>query len=580
MADVKSDAETAAKRPGFQRVPRPIAVYLLLLAVVALVPTFVFSAILLQRNNEAQERIVQELINGTTRSIVQAVDRELTANITTLKVLAATPSLLDRNFAGFHDRAKAGLEGTNTSAYLLDDQMTAILNSNIPYPSPMGPINDPVSGRKALEQGSVVVSDLVLGSVSKRYVYNILQPVYPRTGSPLVLGMSRDGQGLAATLLADKLPEGWRVSLVDGNGRVIAGSEAATNTGNFFTLTSVEQLQTSKGWIDIDANGIPAVAVVQRSALTGWALVAWAPREIVAKPLSDAMWSLIVGGLLLAATAILAIYWVSLQIGRSVHRVEDDAKLLGAGELVPPRNYPITEIANVADALSEASRRRRAADVEVRFLMRELAHRSKNQMTVIAAMAKQTAKGADSVPDFVASFEKRIFGLARSTDLLLANGAAGVDLAELLHRQIEPFCTIDNVRVALSGPPVRLNIQAAQILGMAAHELATNAVKYGAFSRDAGSLRVAWSRSDDRVDVLWRESVPLIGQLPDRKGFGTTVLENMVGRALGADVVRKLHPDGIEWSFSIPVEALDPGRGPQVETEVETAAERPASAAS
>src|SRR6185503_19639249 len=136
-----------------------------------------------------------------------------------------------------------------------------------------------------------------------------------------------------------------------------------------------------------------------------------------------------------------------------------------AGAPVTARDYPITEIATVSSALEEASKRRQQAEVEVRFLMRELAHRSKNQMTVIAAMAKQTAKGADSVPEFVQSFEKRIFGLARSTDLLLANGALGVDLEELLTRQIDPFCPVDGGRVTLLGPQVRLNTQAAQILG-------------------------------------------------------------------------------------------------------------------
>ena len=109
-------------------------------------------------------------------------------------------------------------------------------------------------------------------------------------------------------------------------------------------------------------------------------------------------------------------------------------------------------------------------------------------MTVIAAMAKQTARGADSVPEFVQNFEKRIFGLARSTDLLLANGVVGVDLRELIIGQLDPFRPEDDARLTLEGPPIRLNNQAAQILGMAAHELATNAVKYGAFQRDGGQL--------------------------------------------------------------------------------------------
>ena len=179
-------------------------------------------------------------------------------------------------------------------------------------------------------------------------------------------------------------------------------------------------------------------------------------------------------------------------------------------------------------------------------------------MTVIAAMAKQTARGAENVPEFVSNFEKRIFGLARSTDLLLANGVAGVDLRELMVNQIDPFCPVDGKRVVVDGPTMRLNAQSAQILGMAAHELATNAVKYGAFAREGGRLTVSWQRQGDAIAFVWREIGAVPGSATPRRGFGTTVLENMVGRSLGAEVARESHPDGIEWRFSIPVASLDP----------------------
>lgn len=568
LVEVAGAASSDVTGKAEPRRSRPIAFYLFILALVALVPAFVFSALLLQRNNEAQERVVETLITGSSRSIVQAVERDLIANITTLRVLATAPSLLARDFAGFHKRARAGLEGTGTYAYVLDENMMSVLSTRVDYPSPSLPSADPEAGQRAIDTRDVVVSNLVFGSVSQRYVFNILMPVFA-PGGPLVLGINRDAETLAATLLADKLPDGWNVALLDGTGRVVAGSEGANKTGDKFTLLDTTTMSWAPGWTEVTVEGKPMITSIQRSYLTSWTLVAWAPRDIVARPLSDAFWSLLVGGLLLAALVILVIYWVSLQIGRSVHRLEDDAELLGAGEMVPAREYPITEIANVSTSLAEASRRRRAADVEVRFLMRELAHRSKNQMTVIAAMAKQTAKGAESVPEFVANFERRIFGLARSTDLLLATGAQGVDLEELLRRQIEPFCPVDGTRVKLVGTPMRLNMQSAQIIGMAAHELATNAVKYGAFSIDRGSLRVSWTRTSDRVEFVWRELVPALKQRPERKGFGTTVLENMVGRALGAEVISRLHADGMEWTFSIPNEALDPARDPHGETEVE-----------
>lgn len=541
---------------------RSITFFLFVLALVALVPAFLFSAVLLQRNNEAQERVVETLIVGTARSIAQAVDLEIVANITTLKVLATAPTLRGQDFRSFHARVKAALEGTGASIYLLNSDLVAIMNTRTEFGSEPVPSADPETARRAIDKRDIIVSDLEFEPVSRRRVVNILMPIFWPGQEPVILGFNREAANLAPALLVNKLPEGWNVALVDRKGAIIAASPGAGKTGDQFPLASARNLASSSGWTGLASAGENQLAIMQKSPLTGWTLVAWAPRDLITQPLSDAFWSLFVGGILLAAMVILAIYWVSLQIGRSVHGLEIDAKLLGAGESVPARSYPISEIATVSGALADASRRRQAAEAEVRFLMRELAHRSKNQMTVIAAMAKQTAKTADSVSDFVQSFEKRIFGLARSTDLLLAHGIAGVDLRELLSHQIDAFCPVDGGRVKLNGPDLRLNTQAAQILGMAAHELATNAVKYGAFATESGTLEVNWRIEGDRMILIWREKVKVMPRRTNRRGFGTIVLENMVGRSMGATVASHFHADGVEWTFDIPMSALDPSAVP------------------
>lgn len=543
--------------------PRSIAVYLFVLALVALVPAFGFSAILLQRNNEAQERVVETLITGSARSIMQSVEREIDANMSTLKVIATSRSLLAGDFRAFYDEVKAALEGTDTYIYVLDQNFYVLLSTRAEYGIAPVLSNDIASGQEALLTRQPVVSDLVTGRVSGRKVFNVLMPVFPPTADPLLVGLSRDASSLSNALLTDKLPDGWNVAIVDTQGVVIAASPGAGETGGPFTLADVSTLVTTPGLITLRSGSDTFRAAIRQSSLTGWTLIAWAPRSVIAKPLTDAVWSLAVGGLLLAAIVVLVVYWVTLQIGRSVRGLEADAKRLGTGQPVTARDYPITEIASISTALEGASRTRQQAETEVRFLMRELAHRSKNQMTVIAAMAKQTARGADSVPEFVQNFEKRIFGLARSTDLLLANGVVGVDLRELITGQIDPLSPVDSGRVGLDGPPIRLNNQAAQILGMAAHELVTNAVKYGAFRKDSGRLDISWARQGDIFNLVWRETVADFVPPSDRRGFGTTVLENMVGRSLGAKVERIVHADGIEWRFEIPVSAIDPAAAPE-----------------
>ena len=293
---------------------------------------------------------------------------------------------------------------------------------------------------------------------------------------------------------------------------------------------------------------------------TGWRVAAWAPKSAVEQPLSEAFWSLLAGGILLSAVVVL-ISWVGLPLGR-LHGLEDDAARLGAGEAVPARAYPISEIATVSEALADASRRRKAAETEVRLLMRELAHRSKNQLTVIAAMAKQSATAADSLPDFIAGFERRIFSLARSTDLLLAHGPAGIDLHEVFARQIDPLCPLDSGRVSLDGPELTINTQSAQILGMAAHELAANAARYGAFAQAGGRVEVSWTIDGEALRIVWREHAAALPASTERRGFGTTVLETMVSRSLGAEVSRTFHPDGVEWRAVIPLAVLDVAAAP------------------
>jgi two-component sensor histidine kinase len=550
-------------RTGPDRPPRPIAVYLFVLALVALVPAFAFSAVLLQRNNEAQERVVEALITGSARSIMQAVDREVFANISTLKVLATTKTLEEGDLQSFYNQVRTALDGTNTYVYALDSDFYTILSTRREFGAAPVLSSDIPSAQKALETRDVVVSGLVIGSVSRNKVFNVLFPVFTGKLAPLVLGISRDAISIETALLSDKLPDGWNVAMIDTAGTVIAASQGAGESGEHFRLAEIAALDTTPGLINLRADGENFRATVRKSFLTGWTLVAWAPAAVIGKPLMDAVWSLAVGGLLLAAIVVLVVYWVTLQIGRSVRGLEAEAKRLGAGQPVTARDYPISEIATVSSAIEEASKRRQQAETEVRFLMRELAHRSKNQMTVISAMAKQTARGADSVPEFVQNFEKRIFGLARSTDLLLANGAVGVDLKDLIHGQLDPFTPDDPKRLTLEGPSTRVNMQAAQILGMAVHELSTNAVKYGALRSNTGTLSVTWVLDGLTLNLRWRETVTPFTPPAERRGFGTTVLESMVGRSLGAEVKRTVHEDGLEWTFAIPVSAIDPNTGPE-----------------
>lgn len=540
---------------------RSIVQYLVALAVISVVPSFLFAGVLIQRYQAAQEEVVETFIVATTRSIIQAVEREIAANTTTLHVLAGTPALIEGDFRGFYDRSKAALSDTETHLFIVNEDLTTFASTRVPYDAPPSQVGDKEAATRAFETNSVVVTDLVFGNISKQWVYNILLPVdLGRYGKKLI-ALNQRAQNLASTLSANSLPAGWNSALLDNDGRVLAASAGVANVGEFLSGFDPMAQRFAVGWQEIETTSGSALGVIQRSASTGWRLVAWAPTSLITQPLMTALLLLVAGGILLLSLIVAAMFWVSRLIGGSVSGLARDARRMGAGELVQAHSYPVSEIAEVSEALAQASLNRQEAEREVNFLMREVAHRSKNQMTVITAMAKQTGRSAEDVPSYVQAFEKRILGLSRSTDLLMAHGREGVLLGELIESQIATFSPEDPGRVHLCGPQIRINAQSAQILGMALHELSTNAVKYGAFADDSGKLSVTWSLADDTLHLVWLETVSRPVVFGERTGFGTTVLKSMVGRSLGAEVERLGHENGIEWRFAIPAQAVDPEHG-------------------
>src|SRR6478735_7808923 len=127
VPSANTSAGSGRARPD--RPPRPIAIYLFVLALVALVPAFAFSAVLLQRNNEAQERVVEALITGSARSIMQAVDREVFANISSLKIIGASEPMQTGDLKALYDQVKSALEGTNTYVYVLDRDLMSVMST-------------------------------------------------------------------------------------------------------------------------------------------------------------------------------------------------------------------------------------------------------------------------------------------------------------------------------------------------------------------------------------------------------------------------------------------------------------------
>jgi PAS domain S-box-containing protein len=206
----------------------------------------------------------------------------------------------------------------------------------------------------------------------------------------------------------------------------------------------------------------------------------------------------------------------------------------------------------------DITERNRARD-HIRLLLSESTHRTKNLLAVVQAIASQTARFAGTFDQFQDRFSARLHSMALSQDLLVSEGWKRVRLSDLVRVQLENFEI--GGRVTLQGPDVYLAADAAQHVGLALHELATNAAKYGALSAAEGTITLNWeiiSNGRDALRLSWRErNGPPVAR-PTRVGFGSTLIEKAIEHALDAKVVTDYPPQGFSWTIEIPSRYVAP----------------------
>jgi PAS domain S-box-containing protein len=191
---------------------------------------------------------------------------------------------------------------------------------------------------------------------------------------------------------------------------------------------------------------------------------------------------------------------------------------------------------------------RKAHEEQVHMLMREVTHRAKNMLSLVHAIARQTAARAPE--DFIARFTERIQALAANQDLLVRNEWRGVDVGDLARAQLAHFADLVGTRIVVRGPKLRLNAAAAQAIGLALHELATNAGKYGALSTNGGRVDVRWRAEGGHFTMCWTERGGPPVTPPQRQGFGSTVMTQLAERSVGGKVHLDYAPAGLSWRLT------------------------------
>lgn len=216
------------------------------------------------------------------------------------------------------------------------------------------------------------------------------------------------------------------------------------------------------------------------------------------------------------------------------------------------------------DAQTEIEERKQA-QTQQSLLIRELHHRVKNTLATVQAVVGATARSALNIDDFYQAFVGRIISLANTHSLLTEAVWQTASLREILGKELRPYNDVRGQRITLTGPAVELPSDAAVPIGMAIHELTTNAAKYGALSQSRGKVSVSWetepAEEGTRLKLVWEESGGPAVSAPTRQGFGSRLLHRVLATQLNAQVDMDFRPEGLKVALDT-VLKNEPNKGP------------------
>ncbi len=197
---------------------------------------------------------------------------------------------------------------------------------------------------------------------------------------------------------------------------------------------------------------------------------------------------------------------------------------------------------------------RKAREEREKLILNEMNHRAKNVLAIVQVLARQTAKR--NPDDYVAQLEARIAGLSASHNVLVQNSWEDVPFEELIRSQLGHFEHLIGERITISGPPTKIKARAAQGFGLALHELATNAAKYGALSNENGCVAIHWEEIESaegrQLRLCWKESDGPKVTAPSSAGFGSFMIEKSLASQFGCKVDLDYDPLGLRCEFLVP----------------------------
>lgn len=545
--------------PTSLRPPWPVSLLLALLIIALAVPLLAVLGIQASRLTASERARLFGEARLNAERIAADLDQTLNGYIAILESLATTPALAEDDLATVYRQAQAALGPRGIFAFLRDPDGHILFNTRVPYGAPLPPISG-LTGQ-VLDGKRPVISDVVFGEVSKGAVIAVSVPVLRDGKLHYILSLSLEPALMKELLDRQKMPSEWRATIVDRKGVVIA----RTRLHEEFAGKPLSDVSRAVGseLQGTDLEGRLVKWGVAPSRVSGWTVYVSVLSELVDAAARDALLNYVLIVAAFTCVGLAGAVGLARIITQPLDAAENAAKALGEGRNVTFKPTLVTEANAIGAALVEAAELREQAEQQILLLMREVNHRSKNMLAVVQAIARQMP--SDDPKLFVRQFSNRIVGLAASQDLLIESNWQGVRVADLVRSQLALFRELIGTRIEIAGPPVRLQPPAAQAIGMALHELATNASKYGALSDDNGKVVTSWhleGSGETREFVLsWTEKDGPPVKPPSRRGFGYTIMVAMVEKSLDAKVSVEYAESGLVWKVRAPARCTYEGPG-------------------
>lgn len=541
--------------PSSDRLRRPpLWLLLAFLGVMAALPFLVFAMWTSSRLAADAARTSVERAQLTAKAVAHGLDRELSGLLSTVRAMSLSPALKRDDLRAFDSYMREVAAGLNLHLVLRDRTGRQILSTRLPYGSEL-PVSLTGFDARAFEKPQPYVSSIVFGAVSKTPLFLALAQIVDDGAVKYILNLSipveRIGEVIRETPGSDDIV----ISVIGQDGRII--HRTRDNARFLGQPAPVDLLQAISGRREGAWRGMgsePAALVSYYTVGdTGWTVTAAVAAEVLQRPWQEEVLRLGVAGIL----ALIASAGLACLVGGAVFAgIKALVRSAQTIHLDAPRSVEepiwVREFDILKEALREASIEIAAARETQKTLLREMRHRIRNILTVVISVCRMSFRNSTDLKSYFDDLNGRLEALANTSEIITNRGDSAATMREVIESELRPF---ETSRISMSGDNLVLSAEQATYISLMIHELATNALKYGALSDERGTVSISWkidTQVPAHIAFEWTEQMHRPCEPSGREGFGSTLLKRVLSLQLRANVEMDFRPTGLHYTARFP----------------------------